>query len=107
MDNLVAETAASLSTVHPDYAALAAKISILNMHAETINRFSLAMAQLYHFNDPVTKKHRPMITEFYYKIITENADKLDSTINYERDFNLSYFSFKVIIYPECHEVFYN
>jgi ribonucleoside-diphosphate reductase subunit M1 len=40
LDTLAAETAASLTTKHPDYATLAARIAVSNLHKETKKLFS-------------------------------------------------------------------
>lgn len=95
LDNLAAETAASMSTQHPDYGILAARIAISNLHKETKKSFSLVMSDLYNFMEPETKEHRPMISKFHYDIIMENSERLDSAIIYDRDFNYNYFGFKV------------
>ena len=94
MDNLAAEIAATMTTKHPDYATLAARIAVANLHKETKKAFSDVMSDLFNMN---TKgKPTPMIAEEYMKIIEENAEKLNSAIVYDRDFNYQYFGFKTL-----------
>merc|ERR1711899_491898 len=94
LDNLAAEIAATMTTKHPDYAILAARIVISNLHKETKKVFSEVMEDLFVM---VTKgKPTPMISEEHIKIIRDNAEKLNSAIVYDRDFNYQYFGFKTL-----------
>jgi hypothetical protein len=47
--NLAAETAACLTTKHPDYAILAARIAVSNLHKETKKNFSHVIRDLYNY----------------------------------------------------------
>ena len=96
LDNLAAETAATMATNHPDYAILAARIAISNLHKFTSKSFSSTMKRLYSYVDPITKENAPLISEALYKVIKENAATLDSTIIYDRDFGYDYFGFKTL-----------
>lgn len=96
LDNLAAETAASLTTRHPDYAILAARISISNLHKKTDKSFSDTVEKLYNYVDPKTNDPAPLISDEVYKIIMDNADLLNSTIIYDRDYNFDYFGFKTL-----------
>ena len=96
LDKLAAETAASLTTKHPDYAKLAARVAISNLHKETSKSFSSTMKRLYTYVDPKTDTHAPMISTEVYGIIKKNAALLDSSIIYDRDFNYDYFGFKTL-----------
>ncbi len=96
LDNLAAETAASLTTKHPDYALLASRIAVSNLHKNTIKSFSETMELLYNYTDKGTGKRTPLIAEDVYEIIVKNAELLDSTIIYDRDFAFDYFGFKTI-----------
>lgn len=91
LDNLAAETAASLTTDHADYAVLAARIAVSNLHKETKKQFSDVMDDLYNMENDYTKTKVPMISEFHHDIITKNADRLNSAIIYDRDFGYNYF----------------
>ena len=94
LDNLAAEIAATMTTKHPDYATLAARIAVANLHKETKKAFSDVMHDLYNMN---TKgKQTPMISEEHMKIIQDNAEKLNSAVIYDRDFNYQYFGFKTL-----------
>ena len=96
LDNLAAEIAATLTTAHPDYAKLAARISVSNLHKNTKKSFSETMKDLYEYVNPRTGKKAPLLSDEVYKVISENADKLDSTIIYNRDFGYDYFGFKTL-----------
>ena len=96
LDNLAAEIAASLTTKHPDYALLASRIAISNLHKNTKKSFSETMRDLHDYIDPKTNLHASLIAEDVFKIISDNADLLDSTIIYDRDFGYDYFGFKTL-----------
>jgi len=96
LDNLAAETAASMTVIHPDYAKLAARIAISNLHKNTTKSFSETMVEMYHYINPRTNQKSPLLSEEVYKAIIENAERLDSTIIYNRDFNYDYFGFKTL-----------
>jgi len=96
LDNLAAEIAASLTTKHPDYALLASRIAVSNLHKNTNKSFSVTMEKLYNYVDPKTGQRASLIAEDVYEIITKNAHILDSTIIYDRDFGYDYFGFKTL-----------
>ncbi|CAI5756545.1 unnamed protein product [Candida verbasci] len=96
LDNLAAETAATMTTIHPDYAVLAARIAVSNLHKQTTKQYSQVSRQLYEYINPKTDKHSPMISEETWKIIQEHEDELNSAIVYDRDFNYNYFGFKTL-----------
>ncbi|WP_374164313.1 ribonucleoside-diphosphate reductase subunit alpha [Arcticibacter sp. MXS-1] len=96
LDNLAAETAASLTTKHPDYALLASRIAVSNLHKNTIKSFSETMRRLHEYIDPKTGKPAPLIADDVWAIVEKNAELLDSTIIYDRDFGFDYFGFKTL-----------
>ncbi len=96
LDNLAAETAASLTITHPDYAILASRIAVSNLHKNTIKSFSATMRKLYNYVDAATGKKLPLIADDVMLIIEEHAELLDSTIIYDRDFGFDYFGFKTL-----------
>ena len=96
LDNLAAEIAATLTTAHPDYAKLAARISVSNLHKNTKKTFSEVMHDLYTYVNPRTGKEAPLLSDEVYKVIMDNKEKLDSTIIYNRDFSYDYFGFKTL-----------
>jgi ribonucleoside-diphosphate reductase alpha chain len=96
LDNLAAETAASLTTKHPDYALLASRIAVSNLHKNTIKSFSETMKLLYEYVDPKTGKNASLLAEDVFDIIQANAEELDSSIIYDRDFGFDYFGFKTL-----------
>ncbi len=96
LDNLAAEVAATLTTKHPDYALLASRIAVSNLHKNTEKSFSSTMQKVYNYVNPKTEQKAPMISDEVYKIIQENADRLDSTIIYDRDFGYDFFGFKTL-----------
>ena len=96
LDNLAAEVAASLTTTHPEYAQLASRIAVSNLHKNTQKSFSKTMELLYNYIDPKTGKKAPLVAEDVHAIISTNAEILDSTIIYDRDFGYDYFGFKTL-----------
>ncbi|MDO3642633.1 MAG: ribonucleoside-diphosphate reductase subunit alpha [Mucilaginibacter sp.] len=96
LDNLAAETAASLTTKHPDYALLASRIAVSNLHKNTIKSFSETMRLLHDYVDPKTGKEASLIADDVWEVIEKNAELLDSSIIYDRDFGFDYFGFKTL-----------
>jgi len=96
LDNLAAETAASLTVKHPDYALLASRIAVSNLHKNTTKSFSQTMEMLYNCTDPKTGKVLPLLADDVWEIIKDNAELLDSTIIYDRDYGFDYFGFKTL-----------
>ena len=96
LDNLAAEIAATMTTTHPDYAQLAARISVSNLHKNTKKSFSATMKDLHEYVNPRTGKKAPLLSDEVYKIIEKNADQIDSNIIYNRDFGYDFFGFKTL-----------
>jgi ribonucleoside-diphosphate reductase alpha chain len=96
LDNLAAETAASLTTNHPGYAILASRIAVSNLHKNTTKSFSKTIHDLYHYVDPKTGQKAQLIADDVYEIVQNNAQLLDSSIIYDRDFGYDYFGFKTL-----------
>ncbi|SEB71218.1 ribonucleoside-diphosphate reductase alpha chain [Maribacter dokdonensis] len=96
LDNLAAEIAATMTTTHPDYAKLAARISVSNLHKNTKKSFSQTMNDLYTYVNPRTGKKAPLLSDEVHKVVAENSERLDSTIIYNRDFSYDYFGFKTL-----------
>ena len=96
LDNLAAEVAASKTIEHPDYALLASRISVSNLHKNTKKSFSETIEDLYKFVDPKTGQNASLIADDVYKVIMDNAAFLDGQIIYDRDFKYDYFGFKTL-----------
>ncbi len=96
LDNLAAETAAALTVKHPDYALLASRIAVSNLHKNTIKSFSETARLLYECTDEKSGKLLPLIAEDVWQVISDNAELLDSTIIYDRDYGFDYFGFKTL-----------
>jgi ribonucleoside-diphosphate reductase alpha chain len=96
LDNLTAEVAATMTVKHPDYAQLASRIAVSNLHKNTKKSFSETMKDLYEYLDPKTGEKASLIAEDVYQIIRKHADVLDSAIIYDRDFSYDYFGFKTL-----------
>ncbi|GAA5949668.1 hypothetical protein JCM21900_002490 [Sporobolomyces salmonicolor] len=96
LDNLAAETAAYMTTRHPDYAILAARIAISNLHKETKKTFSHVISDLYTYVNPKNGRPSSMISQETYEVVMANADKLNSAVIYDRDFSYNYFGFKTL-----------
>lgn len=96
LDNLAAETAATMTTIHPDYAILAARIAISNLHKNTSKSFTSTMEALYKYIDPKTGQNAGLISDATMAVIRANKDRLDSSIIYDRDYDFDYFGFKTL-----------
>lgn len=96
LDNLAAEIAATMTTKHPDFAKLAARIAVSNLHKTTSKSFSNTMKRLYQYIDPKTGQNAPLISKETWKVIKDNAAELDAAIIYDRDFSYDYFGFKTL-----------
>ena len=96
LDNLAAETCAYMTTVHPDYATLAARIAISNLHKQTTKQFSQVVSELFNYVNPKNGVHSPMISQEVMDIVNKHKDELNSAIVYDRDFNFNYFGFKTL-----------
>lgn len=96
LDNLAAETAATMASQHPDYAILAARIAVSNLHKNTDKSFSRVMKELYNYIDPKTGEKAGLISNEIIEIIQKNSAKLDAAIIYDRDYEFDYFGFKTL-----------
>ncbi len=96
LDELAAETAAYMSTVHPEYSTLAARISASNLHKNTLKSFSQTMARLRNLVHPSTGEPAPLLSERTFTIVMANAERLDAAVVYDRDFEFDYFGFKTL-----------
>jgi ribonucleoside-diphosphate reductase alpha subunit len=96
LDSLAAEVAASKTIDHPDYALLASRIAVSNLHKETKKTFSEVMDDLYNYIDPKTGERASLLADDVHQIISENRDLLDSSIIYDRDFRYDFFGFKTL-----------
>ena len=96
LDNLAAETAASMTVSHPDYALLAARIAVSNLHKNTKKSFTETVEDLYHYVNPRTNLASPLIADDVYAVMQKHGERLDATIIYQRDFNYDFFGFKTL-----------
>jgi ribonucleoside-diphosphate reductase alpha chain len=96
LDNLAAEVCASLTVKHPDYATLAARIAISNLHKTTSQSFSNTMKRMYTYINPITNENAALIAPDVYGIVKQHAARLDEVIDYNRDFDYDYFGFKTL-----------
>ena len=96
LDNLAAETAASLIPNHPDYSILASRIAVSRLHKTTKKKFSETIEDLYSYIDPETDMPAGLINDKTYEVVMKNKQKLDGAIIHERDFNFEYFGFKTL-----------
>ncbi len=96
LDNLAAEIAATLTTRHPDFAKLAARIAVSNLHKTTSKSFSNTMKRLYQYVDSKTGQNAPLVSKETWKVIKDHAAELDEAIIYDRDFSYDYFGFKTL-----------
>ncbi|KAK1761273.1 ribonucleoside-diphosphate reductase large chain [Echria macrotheca] len=96
LDDLAAETAAYMTVTHPDYAILAARIAVSNLHKQTKKQWSSVVSDLYHYVNPKNRTPSPMIAQETYDCVMRHKEDFDSAIVYDRDFNYQYFGFKTL-----------
>ena len=96
LDNLAAEVAATNTITHPDYALLASRIAVSNLHKNTKKSFTETIKDLYNYVDPKNNEKAPLISEEVFQIVQKNSELLDSTIIYDRDFRYDFFGFKTL-----------
>jgi ribonucleoside-diphosphate reductase alpha chain len=96
LDILASEIAATMTTIHPDYAKLAARIAVSNLHKNTKKIFSETIEDMYRYINPRTGKNAPLVADDVYEIIMKNKERLDAAIIYNRDFGYDYFGFKTL-----------
>jgi len=96
LDNLASEVAAAKTIDHPDYALLASRIAVSNLHKDTKKVFSEVIKDLFNYIDPKTGERASLVSQEVYDIVIENKQRLDSSIIYDRDFRYDYFGFKTL-----------
>lgn len=98
MINLVAETCAYMSIRHPDYALLAGRIKVNELHKQVAPTFSQAISQMYHYIHPKTKSRSMTIGEKTYQVVMEHQKRLDQAVEDHKanDFTYEYFSYKTL-----------
>ena len=96
LDDLSAQIAAYLSTRHPDFAVLAGRIAVSDLHRNTESSFTKNVKTMYRYRHPKTGEHSPLVSEKLYNLVRLNHARLDSLVDYERDFNYDYFGFKTL-----------
>ena len=96
LDELAARTSANMTVIHPEYAVLAARIAVSNLHKNTKKNFSRIIEELYNYVDPKTNAKAPLIADDVYEIIQNNKDRLDAAIVHHRDYNYDFFGFKTL-----------
>jgi ribonucleoside-diphosphate reductase subunit M1 len=96
IDTLFAETAASMTTIHPHYSKLAARVSITNLHRQTTDKFSEVISDLYHYNHRIDQRSLSLISKETYDVVMTHAKRFDEAIDYSRDLEYSYFGYKTL-----------
>ncbi len=96
LDKLAAETAAQMTTTHPDYAKLAGRIAVSNLHKSTPRKFSQCIKELHSFIEPKTGKESTLISDDVYSFVMENREVIDGAVNMDRDLDFDYFGFKTL-----------
>ena len=96
LDTLAAETAASLTRIHPDYSILASRIALTSIKKETKKSFKETVEDLYQNIDPKTKEHAPLVSRELVEIAQKFENKIESMIIHDRDLDFEYFGFKVL-----------
>lgn len=95
LDELAAQLCSSMMVIHPDYGKLASRIIISNHHKNTSPSFSETIHVLYH-NFDVDGRQCPIVSQELYEIVQQHKEKLNSYIDYTRDYAFDYFGFKTL-----------
>lgn len=96
LDELAAETAATMATKHPDYAQLAARIAVSNLHKETHNDIVEVADMMFNHVNKRTQLWSPLIADDVHALVHKHKDRLRQEIQYDRDFYYDYFGFKTL-----------
>lgn len=80
----VSETAASMTTIHPQYGKVSSKLLMEYIHGTTMDTFSEKVEYI--------QKHRKIISEEIYQLVVENKERVDTIVDYQRDFKFTYFA---------------
>ncbi len=96
LDTLAAETAAAMTTTHPDYAKLAGRLAVTNLHKTTPKKFSQSIKELFSFIEPRTQTESSLISDELHEFVKKNRAVIDGAIVQERDFDFDYFGFKTL-----------
>lgn len=96
LDQLAVETAATLSTNHPDYDKLASRLAVSALHKDTKKYFSEVTEDLYNYINPETNEHAPLVSKEHYDIVMKYRDELDGAITYNRDYSYDYIGLKTL-----------
>lgn len=97
LDELAAETAASMTGTHPDYSILGARIAITALHKETKDTFSEAVEQMYNYINPETGEKSPQVSDEVYRVVMENKDRIDGEIIDSRDTNFEWLGWRTLL----------
>jgi ribonucleoside-diphosphate reductase alpha chain len=96
LDNLASEICASLSTSHPDFGTLAARIFVSNLHKRCDKSFSNCVKQLEMNKNPVTGQDMPLVSNSFRDDVMFNSHELDKAIDHSKDYTYSYFGLKTL-----------
>jgi ribonucleotide reductase alpha subunit len=96
LDELAAEIAVDMTSIHPDYAVLAARITVSNLQKETHDKFSDVVQDLYNNVHPKTGVPNPLVSKVFLDLVLKNAEAINNTIDYQRDYDFNYFGFKTM-----------
>jgi ribonucleoside-diphosphate reductase alpha chain len=96
IDSEISQLAASMVTVNPDYAQLAANIAVSNLHKNVTHSFAEGIETMYNYVNPKNQKHSPIVSKELYELVEKNAEVIEATIDYDNDYNYDYFGFKTL-----------
>jgi ribonucleoside-diphosphate reductase alpha chain len=96
LDNLSAEVSAYMTSVHPDYARLAGRIAVANLHRQTSDSFMETVDALYNFKSEFGATPQPLVSKEFYDYASEHKDRISTEIAYSRDFEFDYFGYKTL-----------
>lgn len=96
VDTLAAETCAYMTIVHPDYSKLAARLAISNLHKQTDASQLVVATRLYTQIKDKSGTPAKQLSDDVYQVFVDNAELIQSKLDFERDYNYDYFGFKTL-----------
>ena len=97
LDELAAQVCASMATAHSDFARLAARIAISNLHKETDPSFAVTVKKLHAYVEPRTGLHAPFVSDEMLELVSLYGDRIDNEVEHDRDYEMfDYFGIKTL-----------
>jgi ribonucleoside-diphosphate reductase alpha chain len=95
LDNLASQICMQMITETPDYGKLGGLIAVSNHQKNTPDKFVDVVKALSE-NKDVNGEICPLVSDELLDIVLNNADEIESMIDYSRDFLIDFFGFKTL-----------